>query len=82
MPINEYKEYLEAHEDLEGILSTHRWLAIRYSAYFPYRSGEREWYFLFLMGEKCPKNHALDLIECMHKYPKIIFGSIENKIYK
>jgi hypothetical protein len=79
--IEEYKEYLNSHIDLDGILEVHRWLSIRYCVYFPYRKGEKDWYFLFLMGSKVPYNHAMNMLDNLRNYPLILFGSLENKIY-
>lgn len=80
IPLEEYKEYLYAHEDLDGILEVHRWLSVRYSIVYPYRKCELNWYFLFLIGSPLPKHYALDMRDKIGDYPRILFGNIENKV--
>lgn len=81
IPICKYKSYIESHQDIEGILEVHRWLAVRYCVYFPYRKGELDWYFLFLMGSPVVKNKAIAMLFDLEQYPKILFGRKENKVY-
>ena len=79
--VDEYLKYLKSHADFDGILKVHRWLSIRYAVYMPYGVSQKEWYYLFLIGNAV-KNEALNLMTVLRDYPKILFGGVEDKVYK
>lgn len=79
--IETYTNYLKEHSDLKGVLQVHMWLAIRYAVYMPYLSSQKQWSFVFSIHEDF-KQEAPNMMKDLHNYPQILFGHVEDKVYR